>query len=224
MNGEGTQQSPEEQQLAVAAKKGVEVDLAVEVVILLVGGVFFLLYGLLLFPIITGVLPYSVDTARGLFLVLVALQIITMGKTPFGDLRRSWIVVIIGIALMIVGTLGILFPGYLTLLIRILVGVSLVVGGLAGLLQLFKLEDRAKTWMNASKILRRLTFAAGFVYVMEILAGITVIPAMISDVTLNLLAAVLLVIFGLSLFYLAWCIQKATSLYRTVEIKSVTGE
>lgn len=224
MNGEGTQQSPEEQQLAVAAKKGVEVDLAIEVVILLVGGVFFLLYGLLLFPIITGVLPYSVDTARGLFLVLVALQIITMGKTPFGDLRRSWIVVILGIALMIVGTLGILFPGYLTLLVRVLTGVSLVVGGIAGLLQLFISEDKAKTWMPASQILRRLTFAAGFVYVMEILAGITVIPAMISDVTLNLLAAVLLVIFGLSLFYLAWCIQKATSLYRTVEIKSVTGE
>lgn len=224
MNGEGTQQSPEEQQLAVAAKRGVEVDLAIEVVILLVGGVFFLLYGLLLFPIITGVLPYSVDTARGLFLVLVALQIITMGKTPFGDLRRSWIVVILGIALMIVGTLGILFPGYLTLLVRVLTGVSLVVGGIAGLLQLFISEDKAKTWMHASQILRRLTFAAGFVYVMEILAGITVIPAMISDVTLNLLAAVLLVIFGLSLFYLAWCIQKATSLYRTVEIKSVTGE
>lgn len=224
MNGESTQQSPEEAQPPVAVKKRVEVDLTIEVVILLVGGVFFLLYGLLLFPIITGALPYSVDTARGLFLVLVALQIITMGKTPFGDLRRSWIVVIIGIALMIVGTLGILFPGYLTLLIRILVGVSLVVGGLAGLLQLFKLEDWAKTWMNASKILRRLTFAAGFVYVMEILAGITVIPAMISNVALNLLAAVLLLVFGLSLFYLAWCIQKATSLYRTGEIKSFTSE
>ncbi len=224
MNGEGTQQSPEEAQPPVAVKKRVEVDLTIEVVILLVGGVFFLLYGLLLFPIIMGALPYSVDTARGLFLVLVALQIITMGKTPFGDLHRSWIVVIIGIALMIVGTLGIFFPGYLTLLIRILVGVSLVVGGLAGLLQLFTLEDRAKTWMNASKILRQLTFAAGFVYVMEILAGITVIPAMISNVALNLLAAVLLLVFGLSLFYLAWCIQKATSLYRTGEIKSFAGE
>jgi uncharacterized membrane protein HdeD (DUF308 family) len=224
VNGEGTQQSPEEEQLAVAAKKGIEVDLAIEVVILLVGGVFFLLYGLLLFPIIMGALPYSVDTARGLFLVLVALQIITMGKTPFGDLRRSWIVVIIGIALMIVGTLGILFPGYLTLLIRILVGVSLVGGGLAGLLQLFASEDRAKTWMKASRILRRLTFAAGFVYVMEILAGITVIPTMISDVALNLLAAVLLLVFGLSLFYLAWCIQKATNLYPMGETKSFTGE
>jgi len=224
VNGEGTQQSPEEAQPPVAVKKRVEVDLTIEVVILLVGGVFFLLYGLLLFPIIMGALPYSVDTARGLFLVLVALQIITMGKTPFGDLHRSWIVVIIGIALMIVGTLGIFFPGYLTLLIRILVGVSLVVGGLAGLLQLFTLEDRAKTWMNASKILRQLTFAAGFVYVMEILAGITVIPAMISNVALNLLAAVLLLVFGLSLFYLAWCIQKATSLYRTGEIKSFAGE
>jgi uncharacterized membrane protein HdeD (DUF308 family) len=224
VNGGSTQQSPEEAQPLVAAKKGVEVDLTIEVVILLVGGVFFLLYGLLLFPIITGALPYSVDTARGLFLVLVALQIITMGKTPFGDLRRSWIVVILGIALMIVGTLGILFPGYLTLLVRVLTGVSLVVGGIAGLLQLFISKDKAKTWMHSSQILRRLTFAAGFVYVMEILAGITVIPAMISDVTLNLLAAVLLVIFGLSLFYLAWCIQKATSLYRTVEIKSVTGE
>lgn len=74
-----------------------ESDLSLEVVILLVLGVFMLLFGLLLFRIHTGNLPYAPDSTYGLFLVIVSLQIITMGKTPFGDLHRSWMIVIIGI-------------------------------------------------------------------------------------------------------------------------------
>ena len=65
-----------------------ESDLSLEIVILLILGVFMLLFGLLLFKIHTGDLPYNPDSTYGLFLVIVSFQVITMGKTPFGDLRR----------------------------------------------------------------------------------------------------------------------------------------
>ncbi|MDD4455588.1 MAG: hypothetical protein PHI67_09815, partial [Candidatus Methanomethylophilaceae archaeon] len=78
-------------------------DLSLEVVILLVFGVFMLLFGLLLFRIHTGELPYAPDSTYGLFLVIVSFQLITMGKTPFGDLRRSWAVILIGVCTAVIG-------------------------------------------------------------------------------------------------------------------------
>ena len=84
------------------ARMGEESDLSLEVIILIVFGVFWLLFGLLLIKIYTE-MPYSQDSAFGLFLVIVSFQMITMGKTPFGDLRRSWALVIIGIGTAILG-------------------------------------------------------------------------------------------------------------------------
>jgi hypothetical protein len=81
----------------------VESDLSLEVVILLVLGVFMLLFGIVLFKIHTGELPYTPDSTYGLFLIIVSFQIVTMGKTPFGDMRRSWAIVIIGICTAIIG-------------------------------------------------------------------------------------------------------------------------
>jgi hypothetical protein len=228
MNNENAQQDPEGQQEQTAhAKQRGEVDLSIEVVLLLVFGLFFVLYGLLLFLINTGALPYSPDSTDGLFLVLVSLQIITMGKTPFGDLRRSWILVIIGIALATLGCLAIFIPGSLTVLVRILAGVILVVGGISLLVQLFISEDKAKTWKKVGGILRQLTIAAGIVYVLEVLVGIIALVGVIvlvPGITAGPLVAVLLLIFGISIFYLAWCIQKATTLYRPEETRNPERE
>jgi hypothetical protein len=76
MSNGNTQQGPTgQQQLQTYAKKRAEVDLSIDVVILLVGGVFFLLSGLLLFPISTGALPYSKDSMYGLFVVLISKNV-----------------------------------------------------------------------------------------------------------------------------------------------------
>ncbi len=81
-----------------------EADLSLEVVVLLIYGIGMLLFGLLLFKIHTGDLPFNLNSTYGLFLVLVSFQVITMGRTPFGDLRRSWGLIIIG---MFTATFGI---------------------------------------------------------------------------------------------------------------------
>jgi len=224
MKNEKTQQDPEgQQERAALAKQRGEVDLSVEVVLLLVFGMFFVLYGLLVFPMYAGVLPYSPDSTDGLFLVLVSLQIITMGKTPFGDLRRSWIVVLIGTALAMLGCVAVFIPGPLTALVRVLAGVILVFGGISLIVQLFISKDKGKTWMKAGGILRQLTIALSIVYVLMVPVGIISLVGavvLVPGITEGPLVGVLLLAFGISFFYLAWCIHKATSLSLPEETKA----
>ncbi|SPJ15111.1 conserved membrane hypothetical protein [Syntrophobacter sp. SbD2] len=124
------------------AKMREESDLSLEVVVLLILGVFALLFGLLLFRIHTGGLPYNPDSTYGLFLVIVSFQIITMGKTPFGDLRRSWALAIVGICTAILGMAACFIPGYLTRIVRGLVGIILFAGGITLLIQMFLSEKK----------------------------------------------------------------------------------
>ncbi len=186
------------------AKMREESDLSLEVVILLIFGVFMSLFGLLLFRIHRGALPYSPDSMYGLFLVLVSIQTITMGKTPFGDLRRSWMVIIIGIGTAAIGMTACFIPGPLTGFVRTLAGSLLAVGGASLLFQLFVSEQKARSWMKVPGVLRHLTVAAGLVYLLSVISGIvTLLPVL----TTNPQTAGLLIIYGLSFFYLAWSIQ-----------------
>jgi len=196
----------------------IQIVISIEVVLLIVGGVFFLLFGGLLFQIDRGKLPYSEGSMYGLFVVLVSMQIITMGKTPFGDVLRSWLVVIIGLLTAMVGTLAIFYPGYLSMTIRILAGLIVLITGAVGLLQLFTSKDKARKWMKVQGILQQLTVACALVYNIEIVLGIiTLLPGIIP----NLLTAVMLLFFGASLIFLAWCIHVANYQYRSTNVKIV---
>lgn len=185
-------------------------DLSLEVVILLVFGVFMLLFGLLLFRIHTGELPYAPDSTYGLFLVIVSFQVITMGKTPFGDLRRSWAVILIGVCTAIIGMVACFVPGLLAEPVRILVGALLFAGGLALLAQLLFSEDKARIWLKIPGILRHLTIACIVVYVMSMILGlVTLLPGITTDGE----TAILLIIYGIGFFYLSWSILNVTRTY-----------
>jgi uncharacterized membrane protein HdeD (DUF308 family) len=187
-----------------------ESDLSMEVVLLIVLGVFMFLFGLLLFKISTGELLYTPDSTYGLFLVIVSFQIITMGKTPFGDLNRSWALIMMGVLAAILGMVSCFIPGYLSELVRILVGIILFAGGIALLIQLFLSKEKAKSWIKIPGILRQLIAACALVYGITIISGlITLIPG----ITTNLQTAMVLCIYGFSFFYLAWCIQKVSRIY-----------
>lgn len=187
-----------------------ESDLSLEVVILLVFGVFMLLFGLLLFRIHTGELPYAPDSTYGLFLVIVSFQIITMGKTPFGDLRRSWAVILLGVCTAVFGMAACFIPGLLAGPVRILVGVLLSAGGAALLAQLLFSEDKARLWLKVPGVLRHLTIACIIVYVLSIVLGlVTLLPG----ITTDYVTAVFLIIYGIGFFYLAWSVQKVRRLY-----------
>jgi hypothetical protein len=179
-------------------------DLALEVVILLIFGVFMLLFGALLPWIDKGALPYSPDGAYGLFLVLTAFQVITMGKTPFGDMRRSWLIVLAGGAAALLGMASCFIPGRLSEPVRLTVGTLLFAGGTSLLLQLAFSPSKAKVWLRRPGIPRHLTLGCGLVYMLSMALGLfTLRPGIVP----NDLIALLLLVDGASLFYLAWAIQ-----------------
>ncbi len=217
-NGKPQPDSPAQQQLQSNITKKAQIDLSIEVVLLIVGGVFFLLFGVLLFLIDIGVLHYSEGSMYGIFVVLVSMQIITMGKTPFGDVLRSWLVVVIGLLAAMLGTLAIFYPVHLNATIRILAGLIVLIAGAVGMLQLFISEDKAREWMKVPGILQQLTVACALVYGIEIVLGIiTLLPGIMP----NPLTAVFLLIFGASLLFLARCIHLAAHQYRSTEGKRV---
>jgi hypothetical protein len=187
-----------------------ESDLSLEVVVLLIYGVFMLLFGLLLFKIDTGKLPYNPDSTYGLFLVLVSFQVITMGKTPFGDLRRSWALIILGIFTAIVGMAACFIPGYFSESVRPLVGVVLLAGGIVLFMQLGLSETKAKMWIKIGGVLAHLTIACALVYALGIILGIITLFSGIATVPQT---AILLIFWGISFFYLSWSIWKAARTY-----------
>jgi hypothetical protein len=161
------------------SKSREEADISIEVVILLLFGLFGALFGLLLLRIHTGELPYNPDSMYGLFLILISIQTITMGKTPFGDLRRSWLVILIGTGMAVIGMTACFIPDPLTGLVRILAGSLLTVGGAALLFRLFIAEEKAKTWMKVPGILRHLNLAAALVYGLSVISGlVTLLPGL----------------------------------------------
>lgn len=187
-----------------------EHDLSIELVLLIILGIFMMLFGILLFAISSGDLAYAPNSTYGLFLVLVSLQIITMGKTPFGDVRRSWLVVIAGIGTAVLGMLSCFVLGALTEVARVVAGILLVGGGSALLLQLFLAEGKARVWIKSAGVVRQLVAAAALVYALSVALGlVTLLPGLVA----NALTAVLLILYGLGFFSLAWCIQAAHRLY-----------
>lgn len=209
-NGNSLQPPNGQERLQAYIHRRVAVDLSIEVVLLLVGGVFFLLFGLLLLPIGAGTLPYSEGAMYGLFVVLVSMQAITMGKTPIGDLRRSWLVVIAGIATAIAGTLALFYPGELGGSIRLLAGAIILITGTLGLYQLVTAEDRARAWLRVPGVLRHLAVACAAVYGLEVVLGVI---TFLSGGVPVLLTAVLCVLLGAALLYLAWAVHSVGARY-----------
>ncbi len=192
------------------AKIREEPDLSLEVIVLIIFGIFWLVFGLLLFRIYSGVLPYNPDSTYGLFLVICSFQMITMGKTPFGDLRRSWAIVLIGIVTAIIGIVTCFIPGHLTTFVRTLVGIILFAGGIVLLLQLFVSEKKARLWIKIAGTLRQLTIACALVYALTIISGvITLFPGLRTDPR----TAIAVMLYGISFFYLSWCVWKVARNY-----------
>jgi len=198
------------QQKPSHARMREESDLSLEVAVLLIYGIGMLLFGLLLFKIHTGDLPFNPNSTYGIFLVLVSFQVITMGKTPFGDLRRSWALIIIGMFTATFGITTCFIPGYFTEFVRILVGIILLAGGIVLFIQLCISEKKAKLWIKIGGILWQLSMACALVYALSIILGIR---TLFSGFTTDLQTRILLIFYGISFFYLSWCIWKATRIY-----------
>ncbi len=186
------------------------VDLSLDVLILLLAGVMMAVTGLLLFPVSTGVLPYYENGLCGLLLFIFALQMITLGKTPFGDVRRSRLVLFCGLATAGFGFVTSFVPGIFGQLPRVLIALSFGLGGLVLLLQMLFAQDKMRAWVKYGGIFHTLIIACGGVYSLSILVGLLVLKQ--SLLPLRVTAFVVLA-FGAAIIFLSVLLEKIYSRY-----------
>ncbi|HOJ97281.1 MAG TPA: hypothetical protein PK024_10655 [Methanospirillum sp.] len=169
-----------------------------------------LLFGLLQYPVQAGMLSFHPDGTFGLVLLLLSIQMITVGKTPFGTFRRTWLIIILGVGTAVPGTGACFIPGLLTGIIRFFVAFLMITGGTALFLQLVWSGERARQWIRIPGILRHLTIACALVYLLEVWFGCAVlVPSLLPGIPISILA----LLFGISLFYLAFCLQRVSDTY-----------
>lgn len=191
-----------------------EADLPLEVVILLLAGLTMLITGGLLFPISTGALPYYEDGLYGLLLVIFALQTITLGKTPFGDMRRSKSVLAAGVGVASVGIVTSFIPDLLGDIPRVLLFVCFGPGGLLLLLQMSFDKEKFPTWWRLGGTPRHLVLACSAVYGLSML--IALLLAQRQLLTVPATAAVVLV-YGVAIVHLAAVLGKVYRTYPETE-------
>lgn len=176
-----------------------EADIPLETVILIIGGMAIAIAGALLFPVSAGILPYYENGLYGLILIVFALQIITLGKTPFGDFKRSKILVTAGMLLACLGMVTCFIP-IANPVSRLLLMLCFGVGNFLLLLQMCFTRDKLRAWLKYGGIFRHLIFSSFLVYGLAILVAVLIWKQELF--ALHATAAVLL-LFGTSILYLA---------------------
>jgi hypothetical protein len=187
-----------------------EADLPLEVVILLVAGMMLLITGVLLFPVSAGALPYYENGLYGLLLVMFALQTITLGKTPVGDMRRSKLLLAVGVLIAAVGIVTCFVPGILNGIPRLLLFLCFGPGGFLLLLRMCLARDKLRAWAKYGGIFRHLIVGCSAVYVLSMLIGVLVWEQSLFPTRLT---AVVVLLFGAALVYLAGVLRTVYGAY-----------
>ena len=184
-------------------------DLPLEVVILLVGGMTLLISGALLFAVSAGVLPYYENGLYGLLLVVFALQTILLGKTPFGDMRRSTPLLAVGSVIAAVGIATCFIPDLLGQTPRMLLWVCFGAGGFLLLLQMLLDRNKFRSWAKYGGVFRHLILGCVAVYLLSMLIGLLIWG---KNLLTTPATAFAVLIFGAAVVYLALVLRK---IYRT---------
>ncbi|MCT8337578.1 hypothetical protein FKB36_08800 [Methanoculleus sp. Afa-1] len=177
-----------------------EASLPLSIALVIPVGALLVLLGLLLFPVNLGLIPFSPDGQLGLLLVIMAIQMLALGETPMGQYRRSWLLIVIGIAFAAMGVFSCIVPGILTDVIRQLLAVLNIAGGAILLTKRFlpMLQGAAEP-APLPPILKRLLGTLTVLNVVAIAFGISMLlPGLVPGMVI----AGIVVINGLLLFAL----------------------
>jgi len=185
-------------------------DLPLEVVILLIAGIMMLITGVLLFPVSAGALPYYENGLYGLLLVMFALQIITLGKTPYGDVPKSKLLLAVGVVIAAVGIVTCFVPDILSQLPRILLFLCFGPGGFLLLLRMCFAKEKLRTWVRYGGIFRHLIFGCSVVYVLSMLIALLIWKQSLLTTPMT---AVVVLIYGVAIVYLACVLRKIYCAY-----------
>lgn len=187
-----------------------EVDLSLEAIILLLAAVAMLILGFLLFPVYAGRLSYNENGLFGLLLVVFSLQIISMGRTPFGEVRRSPISVSFGVIIAAIGIVTCVIPDYFGQIPRALLILFFGAGGLFLLSRMFLTRDRYRLWKTSGGIFHHLIVGCGAVYLLQILIAVLICkPGLVTGPQMASVA----LLYGLSLIYLSWVLENVKRRY-----------
>ena len=165
---------------------------------------------MLLFPVNTGVIPFSPDGQLGLLLVIIAIQMMTLGETPIGQYNRSWFLIALGIVFAAMGIVSCIVPGILTGVIRVLIGLLNIIGGAVLLTKRVLLVLHTARYPGAEPVvfppvIKHLLITQTVLNIVAIAFGITMlIPGLVPGIVI----AGILVINGLLLFVLAYILQQ----------------
>lgn len=191
-----------------------EADLPLEVVILLIAGMTMLITGVLLFPVSTRVLPYYENGLYGLLLVMFALQMITLGKTPFGDMRRSKLLLAVGVVIAAVGIATCFIPDIFGQFPRMLLFLCFGPGGFLLLLQMCFDKEKLRTWVKYGGIFRHLIFGCSAVYLLSMLIALLLWKQSLLTTPMT---AVVVLFYGVAIVYLAGVLRKLYCTYPEAE-------
>ncbi len=179
----------------------------------MIGAMALLITGVLLFPVSAGVLPYYENGLYGLLLVIFALQTITLGKTPFGEIARSKFLLAAGVLLAAVGIVTCFIPVF-NRLPRALLFLCFGPGGLLLLLQMGLSRDKLRSWVKYGGIFRHLIFGCSAVYVLSMVIALLLWKRNFPTTPMT---AVVVMIYGLAVFYLAGVLRKVYREYPEAE-------
>lgn len=189
-------------------------ELPLEVVILLIAGMTMLITGVLLFLVSAGTIPYHENGLYGLLLVMFALQTLTMGKTPFGDMRRSKPLLAVGAAIASVGIVTGVIPDLSSRIPRLLLFLCFGPGGFVLLMQMFFDKGKLRAWVKYGGIFRHLIFGCSAVYGLSMLIALLLWQR--SLLTTPLTAATVLA-YGAAILYLACVLARIYGSYPETE-------
>jgi len=141
-----------------------EAKLPFEVVMLIIAAVVLLVTGVMLFLIYNGILPYYENGLYGLLLIIFALNTITLGRTPLGDIPRSKLLLVLGWLVAVIGMVTCLIPISIRFP-RVLLFFCLGPGGLLLFLGMLLAKDKFRSWVKYGGIFRHLMLACSAVYI-----------------------------------------------------------
>ncbi len=166
--------------------------------------------GLLLFPVNIGLIPFSPDGQLGLLLVINAIQMMSLGETPLGQYRRSWLMIIIAVGFAAMGIFSCIVPGILTDIIRVLLGLLNIAGGALLLAKqripmMHDLRYPPAEPVETPPLLKKMQNTQTILYIVSIAFGITMLlPGLVS----GLIIAGVIIINGLLIFVLGSILVK----------------
>jgi len=177
---------------------------------LIILGILLTFLGLLLFPVNLGIIAFSPDGQLGLLLTVTAMQMMSLGDTPLGHFKRSWLIITIGLLSAALGAVSAIVPGLLTGMIQVILGLSNLGGGAVSLIKRYLPMLRDINAMGGAPGIvppnvRKLTSIQTTLNCVQIAFGAaTLVPGVVP----GLLMAGLLVVNGLLIFMLASALSK----------------